>query len=101
MNTIHGVIIVFAWVLMALSASAFLLVFGRPGKYMDRTMAWHLWLTTALAGLEPLGLLLAGLSLWPALIIYTGSVGVMVWRFVLLVRERETPPKGGGEQRAK
>lgn len=80
--------IVVAWFLLPVLAVVFLALFGRPGRYVDRTMAWHLWLTTAIAGLEPVGFLLSGLSLLPAAVIYVGSLGVMTWRILLLLRQR-------------
>lgn len=80
--------VLFAWFALPVLAVAFLLLFGHPGKYRDRTMAWHLALTTAIAGLEPIGFLLSGLTLWPAVAIYVGSLGVMGWRIVLLVLQR-------------
>lgn len=89
--------IAIAWIALAVLAFVFLLIFGRPSRYVDKTMAWHLAITTALAGFEPIGLLLAGVSLIPAAVIYVGSIGVMVWRIVLLLRERirPDPPNGG------
>lgn len=80
--------ILFAWFALPLLAAAFLWLFGWPGKYRDTPMAWHLFATTAIAGLEPVGFLLSGLTLWPAVAIYTGSLSVMAWRIVLLVRQR-------------
>jgi len=77
-----------AWLIMPVLALAFLILFGLPVRYRDRAMAWHLVLTTLIAGLEPVGFLLSGLSLWPAAIIYVGSLSVMVWRLILLIQTR-------------
>lgn len=80
--------VLFAWLTLPIHAVVFLVLFGWPGRYRDTTMAWHLALTTAIAGLEPVGFLLSGLSVWPAAVIYAGSLGVMWWRIGLLWRTR-------------
>jgi hypothetical protein len=90
------VTIVVAWIAISVLAFVFVLIFGPPSRYVDKTMAWHLAFTTALAGLEPIGLLLAGVSLVPAAIIYVGTIAVMVWRLVLLLRERARPHPPNG-----
>lgn len=77
-------IIVISWFLLPVMALLFLIRFGRPGKYMDPEMAWHLWVSTALLGGEAVALLVANLSLIPAAFIYVGSVGLMGWRLWLL-----------------
>ncbi len=82
-----------AWLLMPVHATAFLIMFGWPDRYRDRTMAWHLWVTTLIAGLEPVGFLLSGLSLWPAVLIYAGSFAVIWWRIVLLWQVRRRLPE--------
>lgn len=83
-----GVIILVEWALITLGGAAFLLVHGPPWKAKDRAMAWHVAALTAVAAVEPLGLLLVRVSLWPSLIIYTASVAVMYWRIYLLIQTR-------------
>jgi len=86
--------VVIAWIVMATTALLVLLVYGRPERYKDKQMARHLWLTTLVAGLEPIGLLLAGLSLIPLLLVYILSVGIMWARLGFLLRQPHTPKEG-------
>lgn len=84
-----------AWLLMPLHAVVFLVMFGWPARARDRTMAWHLWITTAIAGLEPVGFLLSGISLWPAVAIYAASFVVIWWRIILLWQTRHVRQANG------
>lgn len=84
---LQGVVVI-EWLLVSLGAFAFLVVYGRPWRYRDRTMAWHLAMVTLVAGVEPLGLLVAGLSLLPSAIIYGSSASLIYWRLWLLLRTR-------------
>lgn len=85
-----GTLIVIGWILLFLAGLAFLVLLGTPARSRDRTMFWHLWLTTLIAVLEPVGLLLAGVSMWPLVGIYTASLAVMAWRIALLVATRRS-----------
>jgi hypothetical protein len=80
------------WILTAIGAGGFLVIYGRPWKYEDRVMSWHLTAVTAVAGLEALGLLLAvvlgELPLVPTALVYGAAAGVVYWRVVLLVAQR-------------
>lgn len=87
-----GWVILAEWILTALGAGTFLALYGRPWKYEDKAMAWHLTAVTGVAGLEALGLLLAvvlgELPLIPTALVYGAATGVVYWRMVLLVRSR-------------
>lgn len=89
--------IVISWLLIPLGAAAFLAVYGRPWRYVDRDMAWHLWSATAVAGLEGVALLVAQLSLIPSAIVYGLTTAIIYWRLVLLVKTRRAarraPPR--------
>ena len=92
-----GWVILAEWILTAVGAGGFLVLYGKPWKYVDRVMAWHLTAVTAVAGLEAAGLLLAvvlgELPLIPTALVYGAATGVVYWRMVLLVRERRRQRK--------
>lgn len=85
-------VILAEWTLTAVGAGGFLVLYGKPWRYEDRVMAWHLAAVTAVAGLEALGLLLAvvlgELPLIPTALVYGAAAAIVYWRVVLLVRER-------------
>lgn len=87
MTTTQTVLVVL-WIAVVIAAGIDLLVTGRLNKYVDREMALHLWLITLFSGLEPIGLLLAGVTLWPAILITAGTVSIIAWRVVLRSRSR-------------
>lgn len=90
-------LILFAWFTIPIRAAVFLFLFGWPSKKADRVMAWHLALTTLVAGLEPVGFLLSGLSLWPSALIYVGSMAIMDWRLALLIQQRRRERRARAE----
>jgi hypothetical protein len=80
------------WGLTAVGALVFLVLYGRPGKYEDRTMAWHVASVTAVALLEAAGLLLVAagvrIPLWVFVAVYGVATGVVYWRLALLLTTR-------------
>lgn len=95
MTTFLGVALLAEWALTALGAIIFLALYGRPGRYEDRSMAWHVASVTAVAMLEAGGLLLVALGvrlpLWVFVVVYGFATGVVYWRLALLVRARRKP----------
>lgn len=85
---VAGVVIVAEWVAIVLGAVAFGLLYGRPGKYGDREMAWHIAAATAAAGLQPIGLLLGAVSLWLPVATEGLAMAIVYWRVALLVQTR-------------
>ncbi|HVE27786.1 MAG TPA: hypothetical protein VNC22_20410 [Sporichthya sp.] len=87
-----GWVILAEWILTAVGAGGFLILYGRPWRYEDRVMAWHLTLVTAVAGFEALGLLLAvvlgRLPLIPTALVYGAATATVYWRVVLLIKTR-------------
>ncbi len=85
------------WILTAIGAGGFLVLYGRPWKYEDRVMSWHLTAVTAVAGLEALGLLLAvvlgELPLIPTALVYGAAAAVVYWRTALLVAAKRRARK--------
>lgn len=81
-------VIVLSWLALPVLAAYFVIRYGWPGKKMDPTMAWHLALTTAVVGVEAVALLLAQKILWLAAVAYAASVAIMVWRIVILERQK-------------
>ena len=77
-----------AWGAGLLGALGFLVLYGSPRRYLDRTMSWHLFWTAIIGGLQYAGKLLSGWSLIPLLIVDWISVGIMYWRVGLLVATR-------------
>jgi hypothetical protein len=90
-----GHLIVLEWLAIVAGGITFLAVFGRPWRYRDHTMAWHLSLVTAVAVLEIGALLVAGISLVPGAIVYGLSAVVVWWRLVLLLRIRRQARRNG------
>lgn len=87
-----GWVIIGEWILTAVGAIAFLVIYGKPWRYEDRVMAWHLTAVTAVAGGEALGLLLAvvlgELPLIPTALVYGAAAGIVYWRMALLIHSR-------------
>lgn len=81
-------VIVLSWLALPVLALYFVVRYGWPGKKMDPSMAWHLSLTTVVVGAEAVALLLSSKILWLAAIVYAGSVSIMVWRIVILERQK-------------
>ena len=90
MNAVLLVTLMVEWGLTVAGGLAFLALYGRPGKYADRTMAWHIVSVTAVAAAEAGGLLLAAIGvalwLWLFAVIYGIAGAVVYWRLWLLVR---------------
>lgn len=84
------------WGLTAVGSVVFLLLYGWPGRYQDRVMAWHIVSVTAVTAVETLGLLAAtlriGLPLWLFAVIYGAAGGVVFWRLWLLLKTRRRLP---------
>ena len=80
--------IVVAWIASAVVAVVSLVILGRTDKYMDRTMARHLWAVLVFYGLEPIALLFVGVSLWPVAVITTAGVAIGIWRIALQFQSR-------------
>lgn len=74
-----------------LAALGFLVRYGWPGRYHDRTMAWHIYSVTVVALGEAAGLFLALLGVRLPLPVYLAIYGagalIVVWRFGLLLKE--------------
>lgn len=85
-------LIVIEWLLTIVGAALFLVAYGPPWRYVDKTMAWHLVAVTAVTGLEAIGLLIAELSLVPVALVYGLVTGIVYWRLVLLIKTRRQPP---------
>lgn len=83
-----GVVVVVEWLLMAIGAGIFLAVLGRPWRSRDPQMTWHVATATAVAGAQPVALLLAGLSMWPVVMIEGLAMAMVWWRLVLLIQTR-------------
>jgi hypothetical protein len=94
-------VILSEWILTALGAGGFLVLYGRPWRYEDRVMAWHLTAVTAVAGLEAAGLLLAvvigELPLIPTALVYGAATGVVYWRMVLLVAAKRRAKRASAD----
>lgn len=90
------VVLVAEWGLTGAGALIFLLFYGWPSRYSDKTMAWHIASVTALTAIEAFGLLLVGLRvpvpLWPFALIYGLATVIVYWRVWLLVRPRRPRP---------
>jgi CHASE2 domain-containing sensor protein len=91
-------VILAEWILTAVGAGGFLVLYGRPWRYEDRVMAWHLTAVTAVAGLEAFGLLLAvvlgELPLIPTALVYGAGAGIVYWRVALLVAAKRRERRG-------
>lgn len=84
-------VIVLEWLLTGVGAVGFLVAYGRPWKYADRVMSWHLISVTAVAGMEGFGLLfMAVIGKVPLALIYGAGAAVVYWRLWLLLRTRRT-----------
>lgn len=87
-----GWVIVAEWILTAVGAGGFLVLYGRPWHYEDRVMAWHVASVTAVAMLEAAGLLMVALGLrlplWVFVLVYGIATGVVYWRLALLLLSR-------------
>lgn len=81
-------VIVVEWLLIPIGALIFLALYGRPWKYVDRVMSWHLVAVTAVAGLEAIGLLVAEHSLHLVAVVYGAATAVVWWRLWLLIQMR-------------
>ncbi|HEX6871668.1 MAG TPA: hypothetical protein VF163_11275 [Micromonosporaceae bacterium] len=81
-------IITLCWLLIIVGSVVFLVLFGLPWRHPDRVMAWHLtlWVLSDIA--ERMGLLLAGVTLVPAAIIYVLTAVIVQWRLGLLIQTR-------------
>lgn len=88
MTDLLQVVILTEWVAIIVGTAVFLVAYGRPWRYADRVMSWHLVAVTAVAGLETLGLLVAERSLVPVALVYGLATGVVYWRLVLLLQSR-------------
>ncbi len=90
MTDVLLVTLIVEWGLTVLGGLVFLAIYGRPSKYEDRTMAWHVISVTAVAAAEAAGLLLAVLGvvlpLWLFAAIYGFAGAVVYWRLWLLLR---------------
>lgn len=88
MNAVDAVIVL-EWLLTGLGAVVFLAAYGRPWRYSDRVMSWHLASVTAVAGMEAWGLLLmAVIGKVPLALVYGAGLAVVYWRLALLLRTR-------------
>lgn len=87
MTPIQGLIVIF-WLLIIVGTLIFAILYGRPWKYVDREMAWHLSWATIVAGLQAFGLLMAMWSLVPLAIADGLAVVIVYWRLALLIRIR-------------
>lgn len=87
-----GWLVVGEWALTLCAAVAFLVLYGWPNRYQDRTMAWHVFSVTAVAAVESAGLVAAGLHihlpLWLYAVIYGAGAVVVIWRVWLLLKGR-------------
>jgi len=92
MSTVFGLVLMAEWGLTVLGALLFLAIYGWPGRYEDRTMAWHVASVTAVAAAEACGLVLVALGmrlpLWLFALIYGVATAIVYWRLALLVRQR-------------
>lgn len=84
---LRTLILVF-WALIILGTVVFAVMYGRPWKYQDREMAWHLSWATLVTGLQPIGLVLARESLIPLAVADGLCVVIVYWRLALLIRAR-------------
>lgn len=106
MTGLLGVTLMAEWGLTVFGALAFLALYGRPRKYLDRTMAWHIVSVTTVAAAEAGGLLLAALGIVLPLWLFAGIYGVaavvVYWRLWLLsqTRRRATAAPASGRTRA-
>ena len=87
MNTV-SVVILFEWLITLVGVPVFLVFYGRPWKQQDKVISWHVWSWTTVAGLEIVGLLLAGWSLVPSAIAYGLATGILYWRLGLVLAAR-------------
>jgi hypothetical protein len=73
-----------------------MITYGRPWRYIDKVMSWHLAAVTAVACMESIGLLLlmAVIGKPPLALIYGAGTAVIYWRLWLLLRTRNRR-KGG------
>lgn len=88
-----------AWVAGLIGAVCFIILYGSPRRYLDRTMAWHLFWTSVIGGLQYAGLLLAAWSLVPLFVADWVSVGIIYWRIGLLIATRRQAAIRRKEQR--
>lgn len=88
-------VVVVEWLLLAAGTGTFLALYGRPWRYRDREMSWHLWAVTVVAFFGPIGLLAAGVSLVPTAVVEGAAVGLAWWRVVLLVQTRRRTRRAG------
>lgn len=88
MRTALGWIVIGEWALTVAASVAFLVAYGWPSRYQDRTMAWHVASVTVVAAVESAGLLAAALHLhlplWLYAVIYGAGALIVVWRLALL-----------------
>jgi len=95
MNAVSA-IIVLEWLFTLIGALVFLAFYGRPWKYSDKVMSWHLASVTAVGGLEIVGLLMARWSLIPSVVAYGLATAIIYWRLGLLLaaqrRARQKAP---------
>ena len=77
-----------AWVTGLAGAVAFILIYGRPWRYRDRAVGWHLFWTAGAGGLSYVGLLLAQFSLVPLVITEWVAASIVWWRVGLLLSTR-------------
>jgi len=91
-HTIWGQLLIIEWSATLLVAVVFLVVYGWPSRYEDRTMSWHIVSVTAVAAIESAGFLAlaAGVQIppWVYVAIYGAGAAVMAWRLGLLLNTR-------------
>ena len=83
-----GVIILAEWILLIAGAVVFAFLYGRPSRYADSEMAWHIAAATTAAGLQPIGFLLGAVSLWIPVATEGVAAAIVYWRVVLLIQTR-------------
>lgn len=92
MNAFLVGLVVGEWAVTAVLAGIFLLVYGPPWRYEDKTMAWHITAVTAVTALESAGLFLVGigvaLPIWIFAVVYGVATAIVYWRLWLLIRTR-------------
>lgn len=86
------------WLVTLIAALAFIVLYGWPSKYRERTMSWHISSVTAVAAAESAGLLAIILqlqiSLWLYVAIYGAGAAVVVWRLILLIKAKRRDRDG-------